>query len=94
MKNKINPINAGLLFGLFLGLFHLLWMVLVYAKYGQKVLDFIFWVHFIKPVFEVESFDASRGIILLALTVSCGFVFGYLMARSFNALNTNEIEIQ
>jgi hypothetical protein len=94
MKNKIDPIDAGLLFGLFFGVFHLMWIILVFTKYAQTVLDFIYWAHFIKPVFEVESFDAGRGLILLAVTASFGFILGYLLARILNSLSSNEIAIE
>ena len=94
MKNKINLIDAGLLFGLLFGIFHVTWLALVLTKYAQPVLDFICWVHFIKPVFDVESFEAGRALILLALTVCYGFTIGYILAMLFNKLNSNEVEIQ
>ena len=94
MKNTIDPIDAGLLFGLLFGIFHLTWLVLVLTKYAQVVLDFIYWAHFIKPLFEVESFEAGRALILLTLTVCYGFVLGYFLAMLFNKLTANEIDIK
>jgi len=94
MKNRIDLIDAGLLFGLLFGVFHLAWLVLVLTKYAQPVLDFIYWAHFIKPVFEVESFEAGRAVILLAMTVCSGFALGYLLATVFNKLNSNEVDIK
>ena len=89
MKTKINPIDTALLLGMLFGILHLSWLILVYLKYAQIFLDFIYWAHFIKPIFEVESFDAGRSMILLALTVSVGFVLGYIFSRIFNALIEN-----
>jgi hypothetical protein len=94
MKNKIDLIDAGLLFGLLFGVFHLSWLVLILTNYAQPVLDFIFWAHFIKPVLEVESFEAGRALILLAITVCIGFTLGYLLAIVLNKLSSNEVEIQ
>ena len=89
MKTKINPIDTALLLGMLFGILHLSWLILVYLKYAQIFLDFIYWAHFIKPIFEVESFDAGRSMILLALSVSVGFVLGYIFSKIFNALIEN-----
>ena len=89
MKTKINPIDTALLLGMLFGILHLSWLTLVYLKYAQIFLDFIYWVHFIKPIFEVESFDAGRSLILLALTVFVGFTLGYVLSKIFNTLIEN-----
>jgi len=89
MKTKINPIDAALLLGMLFGILHLSWLILVYLKHAQIFLDFIYWAHFIKPIFEVESFDAGRSLILLTLTVSVGFVLGYVLSKIFNMLIEN-----
>lgn len=93
MKNKIDPIDAGLLFGLSFGVFHLAWLVLVFTKYAQIALDFISWAHFIKPVFEVAPFETGRALILLAMTAFIGFAFGYFFALLINKLISSEVEI-
>ena len=51
MKEQINPIDAALLLGMLFGILHMSWLVLVYLKYAQGFLDFIYWAHFIKPIF-------------------------------------------
>lgn len=89
MKEKINPIDAALLLGMLFGILHLSWLILIYLKYAQGFLDFIYWAHFIKPIFEVESFDAGRSLILLALTVLVGFTLGYILSKIFNTLIEN-----
>ena len=91
MKYSINPVDAALLLGMLFGVIHLSWLILVYLKYAQACLDFIFWAHFIKPVFEVESFDAGRALILLALTVTVGAILGYVVAKLFNTLIENSV---
>ena len=89
MKEKINPIDAALLLGMLFGVLHMSWLILVYLNYAQIFLDFIYWAHFIKPIFEVESFDAGRSVILLALTVFAGFILGYVLSKIFNTLIEN-----
>ncbi|WP_062309854.1 hypothetical protein [Polynucleobacter sinensis] len=92
MKNSINSIDAALLLGMLFGVIHLSWLILVYLKYAQVFLDFIYWAHFIKPIFEVQSFDMGRALILLALTVSVGAVLGYVLSKLFNTLVENNAD--
>lgn len=89
MKNSINSIDAALLLGILFGAIFSSWLILVYFKYAQVFLDFIYWAHFIKPIFEVDSFDAGRALTLLALTVSVGAVLGYVLSKILNSLIKN-----
>lgn len=94
MKNSINAIDAGLLFGILFGVFHLSWLILVYLKYAQQVLDFLYWAHFIKPILEIDLFEPGRAVTLLILTVCCGFVLGLVVAKLLNTLLNNEPELE
>ena len=64
---------------------HLCWLVLVVAGVAQPLIDFIFWLHFIKPVYVVESFEPGRAAILLVVTAVVGFVLGSAFACLWNA---------
>ena len=55
----INPINGGLVFGAIIGLWHLTWSLLVAAGWAQPVIDFVFWMHFIKPVYVIQPYKAG-----------------------------------
>jgi hypothetical protein len=90
MREKLSAIDAGILLGLFFGTLNLFWIGLIISKYAQGFLDFIFWIHFIKPFIQVESFDLFRSLILLAVTTFTGFTLGYLLARILNTLNSRE----
>lgn len=83
----INPIRAGLVFASLLGGWHLLWSVLVALQLAQPVIDFIFWLHFVKPVYVVEEFDIGRAIVLLAVTSLIGGALGYCFGRLWNWLH-------
>jgi hypothetical protein len=48
--------------------------------WAQIVADFIFWRHFIKPVYVIEQFAIERAAILLAVTAAAGFVLGAAFA--------------
>ena len=72
----INPNRAGLALGATLGAWHLLWSALVALGWAQAVADFVFWMHFIKPVYVIEPFAVGRALILIAVTSIVGYVFG------------------
>ncbi len=68
--------KVGLVVGMLLGGGHLLWALLVALHLAQPVVDFVFWIHFIKPLFVVEAFDVGRAVVLVLVTASIGFVLG------------------
>lgn len=82
-----NPVRVGLVFGLFLALYHACWSALVFTGVAQKFLDFIFWAHFITPVYHVEPFEFVRAGILLGVTFGVGFAFGAVASLIWNALH-------
>jgi hypothetical protein len=49
--------------------------------------DFVFWMHFIKPVYVVGSFDLAIALLLIAVTAVLGFVaaFGRSLGRTRTA---------
>jgi hypothetical protein len=46
--------------GAMLGSWHLLWSLLVALGVAQPLIDFLFWIHFIKPVYVIEPFAIER----------------------------------
>lgn len=84
---KINAMKLGLAFGAVLGLWHLGWAVLVAAGWAQAVIDFVLWVHFIKPVLQVGAFVPTTAIILIVVTSAVGFVIGVVLGAVWNWLH-------
>lgn len=82
---KLGVSRAALALGLLLGGLHLLWVLLVASGWAQPLTDFIFWLHFIKPVYAIEGFDPLRaaGLVLLTGTIGCavGGVYALLWNR-------------
>jgi hypothetical protein len=79
-----NPLKTGLVFGVFIALMHAGWSALVALGLAQKLIDFIFWVHFIAPPFHVEAFDLARAAILIGVTFGVGLVAGMFAALIWN----------
>jgi hypothetical protein len=86
----INPVKAGLAFGVVLGLFHLCWAALVAFGVAQAVIDFILGLHFIAPFMTVQPFALPTAAMLVAITALIGFAIGVVFAISWNALHPAE----
>ncbi|HEY7978702.1 MAG TPA: hypothetical protein VID67_10935 [Rhizomicrobium sp.] len=83
----INPLRTGLVFGIFLALYHACWAALVAAGLAQMLIDFVFWAHFITPPYHIEAFTLGRAGILIGLTFGVGLVGGFVGALVWNAFH-------
>jgi hypothetical protein len=52
----------------------------------QALIDFVFWMRFIQPVYVIEPFSPGRAGILVAVTATVGYGVGYLFALLWNRL--------
>jgi hypothetical protein len=84
--NALNPTKTGIVVALLLGGWHAIWSIFVALGIAQWVIDFVFWMHFIGPVFKIEAFDPVRMLILLAVTSALGFIIGYVLALLWNSV--------
>lgn len=82
----VHPLKAGLALGVTLGTFHLMWALLVASGWAQPVVDFLFWLHFIKPVYTVAPFDPSIALLLVAVTAIAGFFGALIFSLIWKAL--------
>ena len=81
---KISPLRTGLTVGLVLALWHLAWATLVATGWAQTVIDFVFWIHFYKPIMRVEPFDLGVAGLLVAIAGLFGFMVGAIVAVAWN----------
>ncbi len=83
----IRPSRAALIFAILLGSWHLLWSVLVAAGWAQALIDFIFWIHFIRPVYVIQKFNIGIALLLISVTAAVGYAIGWIFAVLWNKLH-------
>lgn len=83
----IHPIKAGVTLGALFGGWHLCWAALVAAGWAQPFIDFVFWMHFIKPVYVVGPFSLGVALVLIAVTTIIGFIVGFVFSTLWNWLH-------
>lgn len=86
---RTNPTRLGIIFGLFLAIFHAFWALVVALGWAQPLMDFIFWAHFIAPPWHIEAFTWERACALVGFTflvgVAMGAIGGWLWNRFASA---------
>lgn len=83
----IHPIKAGVTVGVLLGGWHLTWAILVAFGWAQPLIDFLFWMHFIRPVYVVTPFHPGIATILVVVTSAAGFVVAWLFSFLWNRIH-------
>ncbi len=87
MNAQMNIWKTGLVLGVVFAAWHLCWSMLVGLRWAQPVIDFVFWLHFIKPIYVIEPFEIARAAILIVVTAAVGFAIGSVFALVWNALH-------
>ena len=86
--SRIDPLGAGLSLGLLFGATHVAWAALVATGAAPWVMSVVFRLHFIRPPFEIDGFDASVAAFLVAMTTLAGLAMGWAFAAIWNGLAT------
>lgn len=93
MMNRTNPHKFGLVFGIFLAVWHALWSLLVWLGAAQPLIDLIFRLHMITPPYRIAAFDVGTAAALVALTAAIGYVMGWVAGFIWNRFGPRESRV-
>ncbi len=85
--NSLDKNTAGVVFGIFLGLFHAFWAFLVLIGWAQSIMNWTFGLHFINPPYVIGAFNGGVALLLVAATAIIGYIFGWVFAALWNWLH-------
>ena len=85
----ISPNKVGLIFAALMALFHAGWALVVAAGYAQLILDFVFWLHFIEPVYVIRDFSVGTAVQLVIFTAAVGYVTGWVAGFLWNRVGAH-----
>lgn len=87
MKKFIKQYNRiALTVGIFIGVLHLIWAILVVLGIGQTILDWIFPLHFISNMYTVIGFSFLGALMLVILSFIGGYVSTLLFIAIWNTV--------
>jgi hypothetical protein len=91
--NRTNPHSFGLVFGIFLAVWHALWSLLVWLGAAQPLIDFIFRLHMIIPPYKIAAFNLATAAALVALTAVSGYAMGWVVSFIWNRFAPGESRV-
>lgn len=80
----VNANRAGLVLGTLMGGWHFVWATLVALGWAQALINFVFWMHFIEPIYVIKPFQAGVAAILIIVTAVFGYLMGYILGVLWN----------
>lgn len=88
----VNPLKLAVVAGLLLAFWHSCWAALVYFGLAQRLIDFVFWIHFIVPPYQVDAFDHQRAFILVIVSFTIGLIIGGVGGMIWNLFQRGPAE--
>lgn len=83
---KLDQNKTALSFGIFFATMHIGWALLVALGLAQRLMDFIYNLHFLNNPFNVLSFDLATAAMLTIVTFVVGYVMGWFFAFIWDML--------
>ena len=84
---KVDSNKLGITLGIFFGLLHLVWGLVVLLGVAQMYLNFIFPLHFLNNVYTVNTFNALYLLILVIMASICGYIMGLVLGALWNYID-------
>ncbi len=86
MTGSLDVKKTAFASGILLGLWHLMWSLLVAAGIAQSLYNWILALHFISLPLVITAFDMGTAITLVVVTTITGAVIGAVFAWLWNNL--------
>jgi hypothetical protein len=83
-----NPNKVGLVFGVVLGGWHLVWSILVFTGVAQAFYDFVLWAHMIHLQITIGPFDMTAAATLIVVTAVFGYIIGFFGSWVWNRVHS------
>ena len=87
--SRTQPHLFGLVFGIFLAVWHALWALLVWFGAAQPLMDFIFRLHMITPPYKIAAFNLGTAATLVLVTAAIGYLMGWVVGFIWNRFGTS-----
>ncbi len=84
---KLNPSKVALVVGVFAGIMHVVWGLMVVTNLATFWLDWVLGLHFLNNPFSVQPFDAVKWVTLVVVTGVVGYVVGYVFSLVWNKVH-------
>jgi hypothetical protein len=83
---RVQASSVGLVFAAFLATWHAFWVLLVAFGAAQPVMDWIFRLHMIEPVYRISGFNPLTAGELILVTAAIGYIGGFVAGTIWNGL--------
>ena len=84
--NKINTHKLGMVVGAFLGIWHVVWSVLVAVGLAQPLINFFLRIHFIDLPHVIAEFSFGLAVLLITIASVGGYILGRIIGLIWNRL--------
>lgn len=91
--SRTNPHSFGLVFGIFLAVWHTLWALLVWLGAAQPLMDFVFRLHMITPPYKIAAFNLATAATLVLVTAGVGYLMGYVVGFIWNRFGQRDARV-
>jgi heme/copper-type cytochrome/quinol oxidase subunit 4 len=82
----VSPHRLALVLAAAAACWHVAWSLLVLLGWAQGFINFVFWLHFITPPYQVGAFVFGHAAGLIIVAAALGYVLGGLIAVIWNRL--------